>query len=414
MRIRRWWVVLALTACTTSGPGRSPVPDRVAGWRADVDALLDARDTVHPNGWHGQSRAAWLAAAAQVKARVGSLTDDQALVEVVRLAAMPSWSGRDGHSGLFPFTGDRHALPVRWWQFPEGLVITAARPPYGALVGAHVEAVAGRPVAEVLRLVEPLAPRDNASNLLAYAPLYLRSPELLGGLGVTRGTGPVTLTVVGQDGMHKNVDVAPVAAAVDNDWSGGQPQLLPPGAADWLRRQAEPMWWTYLAGSRTLYVQLNQVRSGTEDIVAAVLARARHGGVDRVVLDLRHNGGGDNTTLGPLEAALSDPAIDRPGRLFVLIGRCTFSAAANLATDLERTSAVFAGEALGGSPNLYGDATEIPLPWGDLTLQMATRYWERSGAKDPRVTIEPDLAVPLTAGEYLAGRDPVLAAVLQR
>jgi hypothetical protein len=419
MKVRRWCVLLALTACTSTTGRTQPAPtpslaDRVAGWEADIEALLSARDTVHPDGWHGQTRQSWLTAAAQVRSKLPQLTENQALVELVRLAAMPSYAGRDGHSGIFPFTGPAHAYPLRWWQFPEGLVITAARAPYGDLVGRRVEAVEGRPVAEVLKLVEPLAPRDNASNLLAYSPLYLRSPELLDGLGVTHGTGPARFTLVGPDGARSDAAVTPVPASVDAVWTAGQPQLLPQRPADWLRRQSEALWWSYLARSRTLYVQLNKVQSGTDGLVAEILARARRPDVARVVLDLRHNGGGDNSTLGPLETALSDPAVDRPGRLHVLIGRCTFSAAANLATDLDlRTAATFAGEALGGSPNLYGDATEIPLPWGGQSLYMATRYWQRSSAGDRRVTIEPELAVPLTAAAYFAGRDPVLEAALR-
>ena len=34
-----------------------------------------------------------------------------------------------------------------------------------------------------------------------------------------------------------------------------------------------------------------------------------------VILDLRSNGGGDNTTMGHFEDVLRDPAINRPGRL---------------------------------------------------------------------------------------------------
>ena len=112
-------------------PSPSLALDRVAGWTADIDALLDARDHVHPDGWHGMKRADWIAAADAVEAKLATLTDDQALVELVRLAAMPSWNGRDGHSGIFPFIpgSGTHAYPLRFWRFPEGLVITAARAP---------------------------------------------------------------------------------------------------------------------------------------------------------------------------------------------------------------------------------------------------------------------------------------------
>ena len=76
------------------------------------------------------------------------------------------------------------------------MVITAARAPYGDLVGSRIEAIGGRPVADVLGLVQPLSPRDNPSNLLAYGPLYLRVSELLVGLGVVATATAATFTVV--------------------------------------------------------------------------------------------------------------------------------------------------------------------------------------------------------------------------
>ncbi len=160
-------------------------------------------------------------------------------------------------------------------------------------------------------------------------------------------------------------------------------------------------------------MQFNVVEGRTGPIVDEILARAKQDDVARVVVDLRHNGGGDNTTLGPLDFALRDPAINRPGHLYVLIGRITFSAAANFATDLEQeTAATFAGEAMGGSPNLYGDTRRIELPYGGQALYMATRYWERSTPDDQRITIEPEIRAVLSSDDYFGGRDPVLQAIL--
>ncbi len=407
--------VVPSVASVAPSPSPSIQLDRVAGLRADIDALLVGRDTVHPDGWHGMPRADWVAAADAVKTKAATLDDDQALVELVRLAAMPSWNGRDGHSGIFPFVpgGGTHSYPIRWWRFSDGLVITTARAPYEKLIGSRVEAINGRPIAEVLALVEPLVPRDNPSNLLAYSTIYLRTSELLAGLGVIDAVGPTTFTLTGRDGVRSEVVIEPISADDDAAWNSGQPHTLPPTDALWLKKQATVLWWDYLADSRTLYVQFNAVQGGTTRTVDEILARARKDDVTRVVIDIRNNGGGDNTTLGPLDFALRDPAINRPGRLFVMFGRLTFSAAANFATDLEHETAVtFAGEAMGGSPNLYGDARPIDLPSSPHDIYMATRYWERSTVDDRRITIEPEIHADLSSADYFAGRDPVLDAIL--
>ena len=414
----------SLVACGAPSPsgapsGRSastPVPSAgLADIRTDLDAMLDARDTIHPDGWHGMARADWVAAAHDVAARAGSLSRDEQLVELVRLAAMPSWNGRDGHTGIFPFTPADGTLlyPLRWWRFSDGLVITAARPPYEDLVGSRVEAIAGRPIDEVIHLVEPLAPRDNPSNLNAFGLLYLRVSNLLAGLGVIDETGPTEFSLVDRDGVRREVEIEPTAPLADDDWDSGLPHRLAATDAPWLRDQDTTLWWIFDEGSGTLFAQFNHVRGDATGVVAEIREKAKEDAVERVVIDLRHNSGGDNTTLGPLELALRDPDIDQAGRLFAIIGRVTFSAAANFATDIEgATSVTFVGEAMGGSPNLYGDTRPVPLPASGQTLYMATRYWERSTPDDARLTIEPDIPVDLSSDDYFAGRDPVLEAIL--
>ena len=98
-----------------------------------------------PMAGSGWIAASWIAAADEVVARSETLSDDQRLVELLRLASMPTWNGRDGHSGIWPFGPDdgTHLYPFRSWRFPEGLVIIAARAPYEDLVGARVEAIGG-------------------------------------------------------------------------------------------------------------------------------------------------------------------------------------------------------------------------------------------------------------------------------
>ncbi len=70
-----------------------------------------------------------------------------------------------------------------------------------------------------------------------------------------------------------------------------------------------------------------------------------------MIVDLRLNGGVDNRTYGSLLDVLRRPAIGR--KTIVLIGRSTFSAAANFITEVDlSTRARLLGEPSGGSPNL--------------------------------------------------------------
>jgi hypothetical protein len=108
-------------------------------------------------------------------------------------------------------------------------------------------------------------------------------------------------------------------------------------------------------------------------------------------------------------------AADHPGGLRVLTDRVTFSAAANLATRIEQsTDATFIGEAMGGGLNFWDDVRWVALDGLPVPMQVgvSTRYWQFAPADDPRLTIGPDIDVPLTAAEHFAGRDPVLDAAL--
>ena len=92
----------------------------------------------------------------------------------------------------------------------------------------------------------------------------------------------------------------------------------------------------------------------------------------------------------------------------------TFSAAANLATELDvRTSALFVGEPMGGGLNFYGDGTfvilrSLPLP---LVVPVPRIHWQKAPG-DERLTIEPDIPAPITARDYFSGRDAALDGIL--
>jgi C-terminal processing protease CtpA/Prc len=206
------------------------------------------------------------------------------------------------------------------------------------------------------------------------------------------------------------------AASFADPQHGHNPSSLPATSRPfYLAAYAKPMWARTLASGRAVYVGYNSVVSPSDGFVRSLTRLVRNPRVQRVIVDVRQNGGGDNTTYGPLTSLLGSPTVDRRGKLYVLIGRATFSAAANFAAELDRdTRATFVGEPTGGGVETYGDTFPLLLPTVGWNVHIAARYHQRKrNAKDRRLAVGADIRVDVTSAQYFSGRDPVLERALR-
>jgi hypothetical protein len=393
------FAVLALTGCTINE--RSAGPTTTGQAAADVRLLVQRIEEIHPDPWHAISEADFKAAAMDLETEIAGLTPDEQLVELMRLTAL--LGERDGHSGIFPLDAEHertlHLYPLRLYEFSDGVFVVDAidRP---ELVGARVVSIAGRPVEEVLDAVRPLVPADNEMSRRARLAQYIVVEEVLRGLGFS-GSG---FELDGETETLDPVEADVYAAAFADLFHPMVPQGLPRRAEPpYLARRLEDRWIARLP--RAVYAAYNLTLEDTTGFAAEVAGTAPK----PVILDLRHNPGGNNGTYPALLEALSDRKIT------ALIGRTTFSAAGNFITELEQSADVlFVGEPSGAAPNQYGDPVPVELPAVGWTVEVAGVYWEKSTPDDFRVAIEPDLRVDLSSADFFAGRDPVLRAALRR
>jgi Peptidase family S41 len=418
-------LALIVTSCTTQGTltpsnapaSGSPALTRLERWAADIDYLATQMRTIHPDLYHGVSKPAFDAAVSDLADKLPTLSDDEILVGVMHLVALISSHGRDGHMGVWPPDNPEavHRFPIRVWEFPDGLFVTAARQPDQDLVGSRILSIDGLPVEDVFRRLDPVVPRDNASNLRAARTVFLTSAEVLAGLGIAEDPLAMTLEVQTPGGARRTMSVDAVDAGVYADWVNGWELVLPkrPGLL-FLRDTSAASWLEYLAPSRTLYVQYNVVDEDSKQLVGRIRSAVRHRGVDRLVLDLRNNGGGEAGGYRDLLRFLVRADLDRAGRLYVLIGRLTFSAGASLAVLLQEgvPHASFVGEASGGAPDFWADPATVTLPNSHLVALIPDRYFGIGGPRDRRLTVEPDIPVAFTSSDYFSGHDPVLERAL--
>lgn len=379
---------------------------------AQADAAGDVRNLVaeieqrHPNPYHAVSRADFQRAADDLAVQAPRLTRNQLIVGVMRLMAM--LGERDGHSGLFPIqaahASSLHAYPLRLYRFPEGLYVIRALD--ASLVGAKVTAIGGVPAEEVEARVRTLVPGDNDWSRLDNLPYFLVVAEVLDGLGIAP-----TWELELRGGSRRLVSPSPVSVSRWTSALGGRWWQGARRAPLYLRLSHIPYGLSTIDRGRALYVSYNQTTD--PGLVPQRLVRlARSKRVRRIVVDVRLNGGGNNTTYFGLIQALRHRRINRPGKLAVVIGRRTFSAAGNFAAEVDRrTRARFFGEPTGGAPSQWGDHAPIPLPSLSVTASTAVEYI--GDPNDTHSSTQPNVPVQVTAADFFAGRDPVLAAALR-
>jgi hypothetical protein len=396
-------------------------PSAPPGAAADVRTLGAALETTHPALFRNVSRARFRSEVDALAGQAPSLSDDELLVGLMRIAALPGV--RNGHTGLFPLDPQHrrqvHLYPLRLYDFSDGLFVVDEAGD-GGLVGSRLVAIAGVPIDRLLALVRPLVPHDNATNLRGEAPHFTLVAEVLHGLGVPGGVGARAFTLERPGGEPVTVTLAPVtrdefAGAFADELHGHYPALLPRAARPFFLSQlGRPLWARTVAGGRAVYVGYNSALAPTQAVSDRIARLARSRKVRRVVVDVRANGGGDNTSYNPLLNVLASPGVNRRGRLYLLVGRATFSAAGNFAADVDRyTKALLVGEPTGGGVDQYGDATSVSLPATGWNVRIATSYTERGAPGDSRLAVEPDIRVELRSADYFAKRDPVLARALR-
>ena len=398
---------------------------RQQGWRHDLDVLLWQMDRIgyapyrlHPRAWF-QQRFAALAANTD---RHSDLRMGLELQRVMREIG-------DGHSGIRHGATAEWAttLPLQFRAFPDGIFITAAAPQHRGLLGAQLLAFDTRPAGEVVHALEEVVSRDNASGWTRiFAANQLRYTALLHAAGLIEHPDATTLRLRLLDGTESTVRVAADTSQPDiwnmrpapPGWTTLS-DVLPGEAPLSERDQSRNYWFQHLPGQRTAYWAFNSVRDEAPETLAAFAARLaafiEQHDVERLVIDLRLNNGGNAALMTPVLAELLRlRRINRPGHLVVLIGPRTFSAAQSAAALLDRyTAAVFVGEPTGSRPNFIGEDEEITLPYSRLTVSVSNLYHQNSLPQDRRTWIAPLIYAPTGFADYRGRRDPAMDAVLR-
>jgi Peptidase family S41 len=410
-------ILLLATFCPAAADGQARVQQTAAPeimtadrWARDIDFLGTELPKRHKNLFFRISEADFRKEVEALKAGLPSLTPDETLVRLLQLVA----SVGDSHTAL----GYRpqRGLPLMLYWFKDGIHVLNTTDEHKDILYGRITALGGRPIAEVTAALASVIPHENGSQVRNHVPNFLTDTAVLKGLGLIPSPDSASLTVLTESGQSLTVEMAPIPFSSKPAWLV---ETADDSAAPLhLRKRNVFYWFEVLPGDKAIYFKYNSCQEIPGRPFAAfvreLFAAADAGPVEKIVVDLRHNGGGNSAVFGPfLDELKKRPAYLVKGRLAVIVGRRTFSSAVLNALDLKKSAAaVFVGEPSGGKPNHHGELQTLRLPESGLTVTYSTKYFQVVDG-DPEAIL-PDIAVEQTFAEYRAKVDPVLDAALGR
>jgi hypothetical protein len=371
----------------------------------------------------------------------GGMTREQFLLSVLRIAAFAD-NGHDTESDEGDAWWPAARLPVRMLWFPDAWVIARADSANADLLGARVLSIDNRLPGEVFRGL-----RDLWGGVDAYRRWNLERivehEGLLHAAGLARHADRLRLELQLVDGrrIHRTLKFVPktalpAAQILERVWS----------PAPW-PGEAEKGWHAFDPKPTPLYLQdgarLFRVVRVPElqalfiqmrvhfDMDGETVADFRHkvdGEIDEyhprhLIVDLRFDTGGNIDETRDWQRALPARV---PGRVYVLVGRYTFSAGIVAAAAFKHDAPQqvrLVGEGVGDRLRWWSEGHNVCMPDSHYCLHLTTGLWdlvngcaerpECYGDKyDARVVdLFPDLDAPLTLTSWVSGRDPGMEAI---
>ncbi|SHI20562.1 hypothetical protein SAMN02745823_03377 [Sporobacter termitidis DSM 10068] len=390
---------------------------RTEARQADLDYLYTNLKERHPDIYANTPESAFLTRKAEIESRLDTDSNAAYILDLQSLVALIE----DSHTQLSisSIAEESRFYPFALNWFDGQWILSAAETARQDLIGAQVTAINGLPMAQVLQRFSIISSADNQVKLRRDFRQSCNAEELYRYTGVVSGDAPLILTLRDSAGQEKDL-------ALNATDSAGLNQLSVAKLSD--ARKSTPKtaqnstYYSAMAlDGNAYYIQYNKCAEDPElpmeTFCARIQAALDAGRYQRVLVDLRNNGGGSDGVIVPLLMLLREE-LDTTGlQVTALVGEGTFSSGIINAVELQEMGCVLAGEATSGSVDHFGAVNVFQLPNSGLKAQVSSKYIALSGIFDAAAgkgvePLIPDVVIPQTLKDYMDGRDTCVEKLL--
>jgi len=402
-------IVLHLLSCSDN-PTAPPVSkeERILRWEEDIDYLSSQLKSSQLNFSSLISEQTFDNTLYDIKSSVDSLQDYEVYIRLQQVVA----SFNIAHTLLYlPPITKFNFLPVYAVKFSDGFYIVKTDNNNTGLLGKKIIKAGNSDISIVEDSLKKIISHENIYWADYQLPVIFSLVEALEFYGFTDNLSQVELDIEGTGKVTLNS----IEQYYYNFSSGYRSVLEGKTIPLYLQNYSSYYWHTYLAQNEVLYIAYNKCSNSpdksfavfTDEIINFISSNQ----VDKVIIDLRNNGGGNSSIINPLLSYLKNSSFNQNGKLFVIIGNHTFSSALlNAISFKQNTNCLLVGEPTGGKPNCYGEVRTFTLPNSGITAQYCVKYFTTVNGNPE--SLFPDYNIDLTGQDYLNGRDPDLDFIL--
>ncbi len=361
-------------------------------WIEDIDYLNNLLTENHP--YLNKNSTNFNKEIGKLKNDLKILDDEQIKIRLTQIVA----SLGDGHTNIELVNNYDEVYPLYLRWYGSSLVVENSSLEYRDLIGKKVVEIANKPIKEVVDTINTLIPAESEMWVNYMNSVYIIQQKILKYLEIVENdkttwkfqddTGEfITRDIsIKKNGSFEVETIEPYIAIkdkTDHDW----------------------YWYKYIDKDKILYFQYNvcydKYTIGDNnadypvfnDFLSEMKVLIDSSDIDKLVIDLRNNGGGDSRLITSfIEMIAKNDELNKKGKIFVIVGRKTFSGGVSAASDITtKLEAISIGEPTGGLVNCTGNTRRVALPNSKLTISYATKQFYFSSKYDD--SFIPDIIV---------------------
>jgi hypothetical protein len=214
-------------------------------------------------------------------------------------------------------------FPILGEWFSDGFYITKTMPDHAYLFGKRLLKIDGIPISTILKKISKYISFENEARLRNISPDFLLSADILFYSGVTKNISEAEYVFASMNSVKlKSISTSNYSKFISLEDHKKNIE------SEFAQLKNKNYSFKYLKDKKILYFQYNKCRNDKsnpfKEFNDSLFSFIENNAVEKLVIDLRYNGGGNSAVLEPfIKSIMNHKSLNIEGKFFALISNQT-------------------------------------------------------------------------------------------